>query len=129
MARKVQKDKDKRLHKPKFDQNHPPVKPPYPPPSKVWRGAEEYGDWENQCERLRNQWKKDVEDWAALYMSDSDWEDWGDWEEEVNENLNETAGLDDPRWGPHPTYASVPYYPGLGPDDPRAPVELLEAIL
>ncbi|TEB32972.1 hypothetical protein FA13DRAFT_1790048 [Coprinellus micaceus] len=119
--------KDERLHQPKFDPNHPPVKPPYPSPSRVWRSAEEYNGWENQCERLRNQWKKDIEDWKALYITDSDWEDWG-LEEEGGENL--TAGLEDPQWGPQPTYAAVSYYyPGLGPDDPRATTEQLEAIL
>ena len=115
-------------HQPKFDPQHPPVKPRYPPPSKVWRSADEYNYWENQCETLRNQWKKDLEDWKALYLSDSDWEDWG-WEEEDHEKP--TVGLENPRWGPHPIYVTSPsyYYPGLGPDDPRASPEQLEAIL
>jgi hypothetical protein len=115
------KRKNKNPPKPKFDPDRKPCKPEYPPAAKVWRSAEEYSDWQDRCAELRSKWEKDVAEWKALYRSGSDWDGW-DSDEDFSEN--EADGLDDPRWGPHPTY-TVSDDHGLGPDDPRMPSEEL----
>ncbi|TEB23583.1 hypothetical protein FA13DRAFT_1715260 [Coprinellus micaceus] len=110
---------------PKFNPDRKPCKPEYPPAAGVWRSAEEYSDWQDRCAELRSKWEKDVAEWKALYRTGSDWEH-GDSDEDFNEN--EADGLDNPRWGPHPTYA-VSNDRGLGPDDAQMPSEQLMNIL
>ena len=119
------KRKSKNPPKRKFDPDRRPVKPEYPPAAKVWRSGEEYSDWQNRCAELRERWEKDVEKWKALYRSGSDWEDW---HSEEDHSGGEADGLDDPRWGPHSTYA-VPDDDELGPDGPRMPDEQLMKVL
>jgi hypothetical protein len=60
-----------------------------------FRGAQEYREWVEKCDRQREQWEKDMEEWKALYRSDTDSEDWAS--EFGSENgLSEDEGSDSP---------------------------------